>query len=151
MGNDNGADGIAEHFLDSLEGLIKIGMLHIELVDEERLGFVHAGSKAISLLGADSYAVLGGNDQQHGLGSANALRNAGGEIEHTGGIQQVDLYTVPVKGGNGRADRYLALDLLGIEVAYGIAVCNFAQTVGCTGFEQQHLGKTGLTRAAVTC
>jgi len=151
VGNDNGADGIAEHFLDSLEGLIKIGMLHIELVDEERLGFVHAGSKAISLLGADSYAVLGGNDQQHGLGSANALRNAGGEIEHTGGIQQVDLYTVPVKGGNGRADRYLALDLLGIEVAYGIAVCNFAQTVGCTGFEQQHLGKTGLTRAAVTC
>ena len=151
VGDDNRADGIAEHFLDALEGLIEIGMLHIQLIDEERLGFIHAGSQAVSLLGADAHAVLGGNDQQHGLGGTDALRNAGGKIEHTGGIQQVDLYTVPIKRRNGGADRYLTLDLLGIKIAHGIAVRNFTKAVGGAGFKQQHLCQAGLAGAAVAC
>ena len=151
VGDDDGADGIAEHFLDALEGLIEIGVLHIQLIDEECLGFIHAGGQTVGLFGADAHAVLGGNDQKHRLGGTDALRNAGGEIEHTGGIQQVDLYAVPIEGRNGGADRYLTLDLLGIEVAYGIAVGDFAQTVGGAGFEQQHLCQAGFAGAAVTC
>ena len=151
MGNDDGADAVAEYFLDALEGLVEIGVFHIQLVDEERLGLAHAGGQAVGLFGTHADAVLGGNDQQHRFGSADALRNAGGEVEHAGGIQQIDLDTVPIERRNGRADRDLTLDLLRVKVAYGIAVRDLAQAVGGARLKQQHFRQAGFAGAAVSC
>ena len=83
------------------------------------------------------------------LGGAQGAHSLTGEVEVAGGVHHVDLLALIHDGGKGQRDGDLALGLLGVVVAGGVAVGGLAQTVNTLGHVQHLLGQRGLAGAAV--
>ena len=66
-----------------------------------------------------------------------------------GSVHDVDLLALIHNGGKGQGDGDLALDLLGVVVAGGVAVGGLAQTVDALGHKQHLLDQRGLAGPAV--
>ena len=146
-GGHDGGDGGAELGVDGVEAglIVGVGLLHA--VDED-----HAGLLAQHLPGAlhaHAEAVLGGAHDDGALGAAQGGDSLAGEVEVAGGVHQIDFDVLIFDGGEGQGNRNLALDLLGVVVADGVAVSGAAQAVGALGHVQHLLGKRGLAGAAV--
>ena len=75
------------------------------------------------------YAVLGGADDNGGVGGPQGGHYLTGEIKAARGVQHVDLAALIFHGGHGQGDGDLALDLLGVMVAGGVAVGGLAHAV----------------------
>ena len=144
------ANGRTEHGLELCQDIIEIRILIVDLGDGKHRGFAHLLCGSICLLGADTYTGLCRNGDEHGIRSGDAGELFGCEIEHTGGIEQIDPVFLVSKacecGGKGT----LAADLLRIKVANGRAVSDLAKTVRCTSGVQQSLCQRGLTGAVMS-
>ena len=147
LGGDDGGNGGAELVLDGVDagGVVGVGLLHA--VDEH-----HAGLLAQHLPGAlhtNGQTVLGVAHDDGALGGADGADGLAGEIEVAGSVHDVDLLALIHDGSKGQRDRDLALNLLGVVVAGGVAVNGLAQTVHTLGHKQHLLSKRGLAGAAV--
>ena len=147
LGGHDGGDGGAELGLDSLDAgsVVGVGLFHA--VDEH-----HAGLLAQHLPGTlhtNGQAILGVAHDDGALGGAQGAHGFTGKVEVAGGVHHVDLLTLILDGGKGQRDGDLALGLLGVVVAGGVAVDGLAQTVHTLGHKQHLLSKRGLAGAAV--
>ena len=147
LGGHDGGDSGAELALDSLDagGVVGVGLFHA--VDEH-----HAGLLAQHLPGTlhtNGQAILGVAHDDGALGGAQGAHSLTGEVEVAGGVHHVDLLALIHDGGKGQRDGDLALGLLGVVVAGGVAVGGLAQTVNTLGHVQHLLGQRGLAGAAV--
>ena len=148
LGGHDGGDGGAELGLHGVHagGVVGVGFLHT--VDEHHAGLL--AQHLPSALHAHAEAVLGVADDDGALGGADGAQRLAGEVEVAGGIHDVDLHVVILHGSEGQRNGDLALDLLGVVVAGGVAVHSLAEAVGSLGHKEHLLSQGGLTGAAVT-
>ena len=146
-GSHDGRDGLAELALQGVQAGLVVAVVLIGAVDED-----HAGLLAQHLPGAlhtHGQAVLGGAHQHGALGGADGGQSLAGEVEVAGGVHDVDLHALIIHGSKGQGNGNLALDLLGVVVAGGVAVGGAAQAVGTLGHKEHLLGQRSLAGAAV--
>ena len=138
----------ADFFFDGLFAgrVVGVGLLHA--VDEHHPGLLT--QHLPGTLHTHGQAVLGVAHDDGALGGADSAHGLAGEIEVAGGVHDVDLLALILHGGKGQGDGYLALDLLGIIVAGGVAVGGLAQTVSTLGHKEHLLSQRGLAGASVT-
>ena len=127
--NHQWADARAELGLELLQHLVEVGIFHIHLGDKEHLGTAQSIGQVIGLFGAHFHTVPGGNGNQHALSGDHAFVHTAFKVEQSGGVDQIDLGASPCKRCHGRRYRTLALDLLGVKVADGVAVRYLAEPV----------------------
>ena len=147
LGGHDGGDGVAVLALDRLDagGVVGVGLLHA--VDEHHAGLL--SQHLPGALHAHGQTVLGVAHDDGALSGADGAHSLAGEIEVAGSVHDVDLLALIHNGGKGQRDGDLALRLLGVVVAGGVAVGGLAQTVDPLGHKQHLLGKRGLAGAAV--
>ena len=147
-GGHDGGDGLAELAFQGVQagGIVGVGLLGA--VDEDHAGL--AAQHLPAALDTHGQAVLGGAHQYGALGGADGGQGLTGEVKVAGGVHDVDLHALVVHGGKGQRDRDLALDLLGVVVAGGVAVHGLAQAVGTLGHKEHLLSQRGLAGATVT-
>ena len=148
-GNHQGSDLVAIALAQGVEGGVVVAVLLVDLgdIDEAR----HVALLAIlpDFFKANGNAVLGGADDDGGVGGPQSLHDLAGEIECAGGVQQVDLAALVFQRGHSHGNGDLAADLLGIVVADRVAVRTSAHAADCVGHKQQTLGQGGLAAAAM--
>ena len=93
--DDERADRRAERRLQILEHFVEVGVLRVHFVDKEHFRFAHRIGQLIRLLRADGHARTRGNNDQNALGRPHALIHAGGEVEQSRRIDQIDLNAAP--------------------------------------------------------
>jgi hypothetical protein len=84
---------------------------------------------------------------EHGDGAvehAQAALDLDGEVDVTGGVDDVDPVVAPLTGGGGGGDRDAALTLLLHPVHRGGAFVHLAHAVDAPGIEEDALGQGGL-------
>ena len=89
----------------------------------------------------------GGTHQHGALGSTDGRNGLAGEIKVAGSVHDVDADVLIFDRGKGQRNRDLALDLLGVVVADGVAVGGTAQTIRSLGHEEHLLGQSRLAGA----
>ena len=148
LGGHDGGDGGAVLGLDGLNAgrVVGVGLLHA--VDEHHPGLL--AQHLPGTLHTHGQAVLGVAHDNGALGGADSAHGLAGEIEVAGGVHDVDLLALIHNGGKGQGDGDLALDLLGVVVAGGVAVGGLAQTVSTLGHKEHLLSQRGLAGASVT-
>ena len=134
-GNDYRADAGAEAGFQALQHFIEIRVLRVQLGDEEDAGFSVFHRHFVGLLRPYRNTGTAGDGDKYAFRRHNALVKARLKVEHSGGVQQVDLGAAPVKGNDRRGYRHLALDFLRVKVADGVSVRHLAQAVYGVGFE----------------
>ena len=147
-GSHDGRDGLAELALQGVQAGLVVAVVLIGAVDED-----HAGLLAQHLPGAlhtHGQAVLGGAHQHGALGGTDGGNSLAGEIKVAGSVHDVDADVLIFDRGKGQGNRDLALDLLGVVVADGVAVGGTAQTISPLGHEEHLLGQRRLAGATVT-
>jgi len=145
----NSADDGAVLFLQSGKNVGIVAVFFASLGDAENGGHIGSLEQLPVALCADRNAVLGSDQNDTGLNSANSGSDVACEVEITGAIQNIDLAAAELNGSNGGGDGYLALDLFGIIVADGVSIGYLALTVNGTGDKQHALCKGGFTAVAV--
>ena len=128
-----------EHGLQILEHPIETGALVTQAVDKENLRQAALLGRGKCLFGSHFHTGFSGDGDQHGISRTGCLPQAAFKVKQTGGIQQVDLRILPLKRCHRTADTGAAADLLGIKIAYRIAVPYFSAPVRCTGQIQHSL------------
>ena len=147
--HDERADRRPERALELLEHLVEVGVLGVHLVDEEHPRFAHLLGQLIRLFRAHVEAGTRRHGDQHALRRAHAFIHARSEIEKSRGVDQVDLDAAPAERSDRARNGNLAFDLLGVEVADGVAVGNLSQSIGCAGLKEQGLRQGGFAAASV--
>ncbi len=148
-GGHHGGDGLRQLLPQGLQGGGEVGVLLV------LLGYVHDAGLVLALevlpapLRAHAEPVLGGAHQHPDFGGPDAGLHLAGEVKVARGIQDVDLHAVIDHRRHGQGDGNLALDLLGVVIANGVAVRRLAQAVGNAGEIQHALHQGGLSAAAV--
>ena len=148
LGGHDGGDGGAELGLDGVHagGVVGVGFLHT--VDEH-----HAGLLAQHLpctLHTHGQTILGVANDDGTLSGADGAQRLAGEVKVAGSVHDIDLDIVILHGSESQRNGNLALDLLGVIVAGGVAVHGLAETVGTLGHKEHLLGQSGLSGTAVT-
>ena len=144
------AERFTEPRLQLGEGFVEIGVLGVQLIDEEDLGDALLAGGAVRLFGTDGKSAFGGHHDQRATGGAHALGHAAREVKQTGGVQQVDFDAVPFHRQDRGGDRGFALDLFRVEVADGGAVRHLTEAVGFAGQIVRRFGQGGFSHAGVT-
>jgi len=98
---------------------------------------------------AHGNAVLGGADNDGGVGGPQGLHDLTGEVERTGGVQDVDLTALVFQGGYRGRNGDLAANFFGVIIADGVAIGAGTHALDCTGHKQQALSQGSLPAAAV--
>ena len=149
-GGHHRGDRLAEVLTQSFQGGGEVGVLLVLLGDVNDAGLLLGLEVLPAALSAHGKTVLGGAHQHTNLSGPETGLHLAGEVKVAGSVQHVDLHALVVDGGHGQGDRDLALGLLAIIIANGVAVRGLAQTVNGTGDIQHALHQRGLTTAAVT-
>jgi hypothetical protein len=123
---------------------LEIGPGFVHLVDE-------ADARHVVLVGLapDGFALcldpfLGIEDRDGSVEHAQAALHLGGEIDVSGGVDQVDGVALPRAGDRRRIDGDATLLFLLVEVGDGGAVVHLAHAMAGPGIEQDALGGGGL-------
>ena len=148
LGGHDGGDGGAELSLDGVHagGIVCVGLLHA--VNKHHPGLL--AQHLPGALHAHAEAVLGIAHDDGALGGADGGQGLAGEVEVAGGVHNIDLDIIILHGSKSQRNGNLALDLLGVVVAGGVAVHGLAETIGPLGHKEHLLSQGGLTGAAVT-
>ena len=125
-------------------------MILVDLGDIDKAGHIPLLAVFPRLLQAHGHAVLGGADDDGGVGGPEGLHHFAGKVECARSIQHVDAAALIVDRRHSGGQRDLTLDLFGIIITNGIAVRDSAHTVDGAGHKQQALCQRSLTAAAVT-
>ena len=148
-GHHHGGDLVAVLLPQGVEGGVVVGVVLVGLGDIDEAGHIPLLAVLPGLLQAHGDAVLGGADDDGGVGGPEGLHGLAGEVEPARGVQHIDLTALELQGGHGQGDGNLALDLLRVVVAHGVAVGGPAHAVDGAGHIQQALRQGGLAAAAV--
>ena len=149
-GGDDRGDGLRELLTQGLQGGGEVGVFLVLLGDVDDAGLLLLLEVLPATLRAHAEPVLGRAHQNAHLGGPDAGLHLAGKVEVARGVQHVDLHPVVQHGGHGQGDGNLALDLLRVVIANGIAVRRLAQAVGNAGDIQHALHQGGFPAAAVT-
>ena len=149
-GHDHGSDLVAEALTQGVEGGVVVGVFLIGLRDIDKTGHIPLFAVFPGLLQAHGDAVLGGADDDGGVGHGEGLHHFAGEVKSAGSIQHIDLTSLVLQRSHRGGDGDLTLDLLLIVIAYGISVGTLAHAVDGAGHIQQALDQSGLTASTVT-
>jgi len=144
----NGNHGLAELALQSIQTGLIVAVVLVGAVDEDHAGLL--AQQLPAALHTHGQAVLGGTHQHGALGSTDGGNGLAGEIKVAGSVHDVDADVLIFDRGKGQRNRDLALDLLGVVVADGVAVGGTAQTIRSLGHEEHLLGQSRLAGATVT-
>jgi len=148
-GGYDGADDRAVFFLQRGEHRVKVAVLFIQLGDVEHCGLFGRLEIFPAALGADGKTVLGGAQDEAGFNSADGAKHLAHKVLITGAVQHVDLAAAKFDGSQSGGYSDLALYLLGVVIADGVAVGDLAETVEGADREQHALGKTSLAAVSV--
>ncbi len=118
---------LAEHRLELAQRLEEVGVLAVHAVDEDQAGEVALVGEGPGVLGADLDAGGGADDDEGGVGGAQARLHLPHEVGVAGRVDDVELLPLPLAGEEGEVDADLALVLVGVEVGDGGAVVHAAQ------------------------
>jgi len=149
-GHDNRGDVLAEPLTKGIKSSVVIAVILISLGNIDEAGHIPLFAVLPCLLHTYGHAVLGGADDDGGVGGPEGLHDLAGEIECARSIQYVDAAALVIDGRHSRGQRDLTLYFFRIIVAHGISVSDPALTLDGAGNEQQILCQRGLTAAAVT-
>ncbi len=142
---DAGAEAVAQLFERAVEG----GALLVELVDEDHPGDPHLLGETPHPLGAHLDAVDGAHHEDGEIDHAERSVDVADEVGVAGGVDEVDLVTLPLERGVGQRQRHAPLRFLGVVVEHGVAVLDSAQAADGSGPVEQRLGQRRLSRPAV--
>src|SRR5262249_10687875 len=135
-GKVNGDGGASKHFLDTIEGALKIGALAIEFIYDDsprEIVFVGEGPDFFSLHLDAGHAI---DQDKRGIGrDQGGLRIVNKDVV-PGGVQDVDLGLFPLGNGDGCGDRDFAADLFVIEVRNRVAFIDSEEAVRSSGGEE---------------
>jgi hypothetical protein len=148
-GGKHGAHHRAVLLLQGGEHRVIIAVLLVQLGDVEHGGLLGGLQIFPAALCADGQAVLGGADYESGLGGADGAQHLAHEVLIAGAVQNVYFAAAEFDGSERGGNGDLALDLLGVVIADGVAVGDLALAVDRADREQHALGKTGLAAVSV--
>ena len=148
-GNGQGSDLVAIALAQGVEGRVVIAVLLVGLGDIDEPGHVALLAVFPDLFKANGNAVLGGADNDGGVGGPQGLHDLTGEVERTGGVQDVDLTALVFQGGYRGRNGDLAANFFGVIIADGVAIGAGTHALDCTGHKQQALSQGSLPAAAV--
>ena len=145
----------ADRELEDQRGGVEAVDHHVDAAEEVRAGAVelvdeaHAGDGVLVGLAPDGHRLRlhAGHAVEDGDGAVEDAQRAldlGGEVDVTGGVDDVDLVVLPPAGRRGGRDRDAALLLLLHPVHDGGAVVDLTDLVGDAGVEEDALGRGGL-------
>ena len=134
----------AEAVHDRVDGEVEVGAQLVHLVDEADAGHVVLVGLTPHRLGLGLDALLAVEDGDGTVEDAQRPLHLDGEVDVSGGIDDVDLVLVPEAGHGGRRDRDAALLLLLHPVGGRGAVVGLAQLVVDARVEQDALGRRRL-------
>ena len=97
-GQDDRNDLAAVDLVQLVEGLVEVGVLVVDAVDEEHTGKAVLLAELHSLVGADGVGVVGGQNDDSRVRGGGAADGFALKVEVTGSVDRVDLGPVPVKG-----------------------------------------------------
>ena len=149
-GELNGSDGNAELFGNGFHGLFEVGVFLVHLVDDEHAGHLGLLAHGHGLFGANDGTGNGAAENDGGIGKGHSLVNFAVEIEEAGGVDQIDLGVLPLKGSKSSRNGNMPLGLFGVIVGGGGAILNAAHTIEQAGVVEHSLSEGGLAFAAVT-
>ena len=149
-GHHDGGNLLAEALTQGLEGGVVVAVVLIGLGDIDEAGHVPLLAVLPRLLQSHGHAVLGGADDDGGVGGPQGLHHLAGEVESTRGVQHVDAAALILQGRHSGRKGNLPLGLLRIVITNGISVGAAAHPVDGTGDIQKALRQSGLATAAVT-
>jgi hypothetical protein len=130
---------------DHRAGPRKVGADTIHLVDERDARHPVLVGLAPDGLGLRLDPAHGAKDGDRAVEDTERALDFGGEIDVSGGVDDVDAVVVPEAGGGRGGDRDPPLLLLDHPVHGGRAVVDLAQLVGDARVEEDALGGRGLT------
>ena len=113
-----------------LDGPVEVGVLAVHLVDDEDPGQAELLEHLPDLFRSDLDAGHAVDEDGRRVHGPQAGLGVPEEIAVPGRIDDVDLVVFPFDEAHRRADRDLALDLLGLEVRHGVALVHLGQAAG---------------------
>ena len=149
-GDDDGGHLVAELLAQLFKGGVVVGVVLVHLGDVDKAGHIPLLAVLPRLLQANGQAVLGGADDDGGIGGPQGGHSLAGEVEAARSVQDIDLAALIFHGSHRGGDGDLTLGLLGVVVADSVAVYGAAHTVDGAGEEQHALCQGGLAVSAVT-
>ena len=136
---------LAETCVQQRHGGAEVGVIAIDVVDEDRARDVHLLGFFPQFRRHDLRAI-DGVDHEHGhLSGVHRGNGVADEVGVTRRVEQVDLVIVEGNGSNRGADGELAANLLVVEVEIGLPVVRRAHALGSAGDEQHRLCERRLT------
>ena len=127
---DRGLDadaGAPELLLELVHDAAAVGALAVHAVHDDEAGEAELVAHLPGLLGLDLDARDGVDDDDRGVGGAQAAEHFRDEDAVARRVDQVDLLLLPLERRDGEADRDLPLDLLGVEVGRRVALLDAAE------------------------
>jgi hypothetical protein len=128
------------------QGTGERGPLPVELVDEDHPGDVQLAGHRPDDLVLDLHAFHGRQHEDGKVHHPERCLRLTDEVGVAGDVDEVDLVAVPLDGGQRQRDRQALLDLLGLEVADGVAVLDPPHPRRGSGEEHEGLSERGFAR-----
>ena len=137
-------------FFQGVKYMTEVCILCVGLVDDKYLGDIPALGCGKGLFSTDViFCLFGVGDNEHAAGGAGRLGETACKVKETGSVDEVDLYVIPLKAGDGTLQRDFSLLLLGVVVHDGAAVLDLAKTTGGTCGVEHGLAQGRLTTVGV--
>ena len=148
-GHYNGGDLLAETLPQRIEGGVVVAVVLIRLGDVYKAGHIPLFAVFPCLFQAHGNAVLGGADDDGGVGGPQGLHHLTGKVKRARRIQHIDAAALVLQGRHSGGDGDLTLRLLRIIIADGISISAAAHPVDGAGHIQKTLCQGGLAAATV--
>ena len=130
-------------------GVVDVGTRAVQLGDDDGAGHADRRTLLPQLHRGRVDPADGGDDEQRGVGGAQAGAQLADEVRRAGGVQQGDAVPGVLDGGHAEGHRTLLADLHLLAVQARGAVLDAAGTGQGAGGDQQRLGEGGLARGRV--
>ena len=108
-GDGQREDAVAEMLADLGQGLVEIGLLLVEGIDDDHLGDAVLGGVFPHGVGADADAVVGVDDDEGEIADAQGAEAFADEIRVTGAVEDIELLAEPFEVHEGGRDGNLAV------------------------------------------
>ena len=142
-----GHHAAAEVLLELMKSLIEVGLLVVELVDDEHHGDVHSLRVTPLDLGTHVHAVLAVDHHQSGVHHAHCTDGLANEIIKTRAIHHIDLASLIFSIHHRALDGLLSFQLDFAIVGNGVLVLYGTSSADDTAVKSHSLGQCRLTYA----
>jgi len=144
-----GGDLVAERRTEGIEGVRRVGVLPVRLVDEEAGRGVRRPPEGDRLLEPGLDPARGVDRDDRAIGGVEALDDLGHEVRVAGRVDEGDPRPVPLERRDGQAQRGAALLLLRLVVEMGSPVLHPAEAGHGARPKEKLLGERRLAGAGV--